>query len=44
MALEYLDRIYELTKLLPHEEKYNLTSQLHRAGKTFETLRIRTLL
>ncbi|HYJ86592.1 MAG TPA: four helix bundle protein [Pyrinomonadaceae bacterium] len=32
MALEYLDRIYELTKLFPPEEKYNLTSQLHRAG------------
>ena len=32
MALEYLDRIYELTKTFPAEEKYNLTSQLQRAA------------
>jgi len=32
LALEYLDRIYELTKTFPAEEKYNLTSQLQRAA------------
>ena len=32
LALEYLDRIYELTKTFPPEEKYNLTSQLQRAA------------
>jgi four helix bundle protein len=32
MALQYLDRIYELTKTFPAEEKYNLTSQLQRAA------------
>ncbi|MGI8835665.1 MAG: four helix bundle protein [Pyrinomonadaceae bacterium] len=31
-ALEYLDRIYDLTKTFPAEEKYNLTSQLQRAA------------
>jgi four helix bundle protein len=32
MALEYLDQLYELSKLFPPGEKYNLTSQLQRAG------------
>lgn len=32
LALEYLDRVYELTKTFPAEEKYNLTSQLQRAA------------
>ena len=32
LALDYLDRIYELTKTFPAEEKYNLTSQLQRAA------------
>jgi len=32
LALEYLDRIYQLTKSFPAEEKYNLTSQLQRAA------------
>ncbi|MEK6280457.1 MAG: four helix bundle protein [Acidobacteriota bacterium] len=32
LALEYLDQLYELTKRFPVEEKYNLTSQLQRAG------------
>lgn len=32
LALQYLDRIYELTKTFPAEEKYNLTSQLQRAA------------
>lgn len=32
LALEYLDRIYDLTKNFPGDEKYNLTSQLQRAA------------
>ena len=32
LALEYLDLLYSLTKTFPAEEKYNLTSQLQRAG------------
>ena len=32
LALEYLDKLYDLTKTFPPEEKYNLTSQLQRAG------------
>lgn len=32
IALEYLDKLYELAKIFPVEEKYNLTSQLQRAG------------
>ncbi len=32
LALEYLDLLYELAKTFPAEEKYNLTSQLQRAG------------
>lgn len=31
-ALENLDLLYRLSKKFPSEEKYNLTSQLHRAG------------
>ena len=32
LALEYLDLLYRLSKKFPSDEKYNLTSQLHRAG------------
>ena len=32
LALEYLDRSYELTTDLPQEEKFNLKSQLERAA------------
>jgi four helix bundle protein len=32
LALQYLDSLYELSKKFPSEEKYNLTSQLQRAG------------
>ena len=32
LALEYLDRIYALTRTFPAEEKYNLTSQVQRAA------------
>jgi four helix bundle protein len=32
LALEYLNRLYEIAKAFPLEEKYNLTSQLIRAG------------
>src|ERR1700694_1077579 len=32
LALEYLDLLYELAKTFPAQERYNLTSQLQRAG------------
>lgn len=32
LALDYLDLLYLLSKKFPSEEKYNLTSQLQRAG------------
>jgi four helix bundle protein len=32
LALEYLDALYLVVKSCPSEEKYNLTSQLQRAG------------
>ena len=32
LALEYLEKLYIITKSFPAEEKYNLTSQLQRAG------------
>lgn len=32
LALEYLEKLYAIAKALPAEEKYNLTSQLQRAG------------
>jgi four helix bundle protein len=32
LALDYLDVLYELSKRFPSEEKYNLTSQIQRAG------------
>lgn len=31
-SLRYLDIIYQISGELPEKEKYNLTSQLHRAG------------
>ena len=32
LALEYLDLVYSLSKKFPSDEKYNLTSQFHRAA------------
>jgi len=32
LALDYVDRIYDLTKTFPLDEKYNLISQLQRAA------------
>jgi four helix bundle protein len=32
LALDYLDLLYGLSKKFPSDEKYNLTSQLQRAG------------
>ena len=32
LALEYLDKLYDISKTFPAEEKYNLSSQLQRAG------------
>ena len=32
MALTYVDAIYELSRLLPEREKYNLSSQIERAA------------
>jgi four helix bundle protein len=32
LALEYSEKLYIITKSFPAEEKYNLTSQLQRAG------------
>jgi len=31
-ALDYVDAVYELTKLLPEREKFNLSSQIERAA------------
>ena len=32
LALAYVDAVYELTRLLPEREKYNLASQIERAA------------
>jgi len=32
LALEYLDKLYDVAKSFPPEERYNLSSQLQRAG------------
>jgi len=32
LALAYVDAVYELSRLLPEREKYNLTSQIERAA------------
>ena len=32
MALGYVDAVYELSRLLPEREKYNLASQIERAA------------
>ena len=32
LSLEYVDKIYDLAKLLPHMEEYNLKTQLIRAA------------
>jgi len=32
LALEYVDAVYELSRLLPERERYNLSSQIERAA------------
>jgi len=32
LALAYVDSVYELSRLLPEREKYNLSSQIERAA------------
>lgn len=32
LALDYIDIVYDISKQLPAEEKYNLTSQIRRAS------------
>jgi len=32
LALAYVDAVYELSRLLPEREKYNLASQIERAA------------
>ena len=32
MALAYVDAVYDLSRLLPEREKYNLGSQIERAS------------
>ena len=32
LALAYVDAVYELSRLLPEREKYNLSSQIERAA------------
>jgi four helix bundle protein len=32
LALEYADAVYELSRLLPERERYNLSSQIDRAA------------
>ncbi|MGB8658223.1 MAG: four helix bundle protein [Candidatus Zixiibacteriota bacterium] len=32
LSLEYVDKIYDLARLLPHKEEYNLKTQLIRAA------------